>query len=155
MDPELAAYARRQISDSEQILEAERAHERRTRSGPLRFAFAPGGLPEGAVAAVVRSPWGEARRMLVFSESAISDWAISLGRLALTEDEHFVPEPKGERVLLVWTDQRVRAGGQTTTKKYTIPSRDRGEAAALLRADRLPAIHVAELGQVVPVEVAP
>ncbi|HEX8830904.1 MAG TPA: hypothetical protein VF705_07060 [Longimicrobium sp.] len=155
MEPEFAAYVRRQLSDPEHIRETERVHERLSGAGPLRFAFAAEGLPESAVAAVVRNPGGETRRMLVFSESSISDRAISLARLALMEDEQDVPEPDKERVLLVWADQRVRAGGQTKVKNYSVPSRGRGEASALLRASRLPAIQVGELGRVVPVEVAP
>jgi hypothetical protein len=155
MEPDFAAYVRRQLSDPEHIRETERAHERQLRAGPLGFAFAADGLPEGAVAAVVRNRSGQARRMLVFSESSITDRAISLARLALMEDEQDVPEPDQERVLLVWADQRVRAGGQIKVKNYNVPSRGRGEASALLRANRLAAVQVETLGRVVPVEMAP
>lgn len=155
MDPELAAYARRQLSDPEHLRETERAYEAQMRAGPLRFAFADGALPEGAVAAVVRNPSAGARRMLVFSEESITDRAISLARLALMEDEQHVPEVSEERVLLVWSDQRVRVRGQTKVKRYTVPARQRGEAAGLLGSARLPAIEVRELGWVLPLEVKP
>jgi len=148
----------RDLENSPEYQRSERAAERRAqiaKDAPLRFGFAEGPLPDGAVAAVVRDPTGVAKRAFIFSESTISSRAISLARITLDEDELAEPEISTRRVLFVTADQRVRPGSQTRQMNYTIPDRGPAEATYLRRAKRTAVVQIPEIGRARMLEVDP
>jgi hypothetical protein len=157
LGPDIARHLR-ELEDSPEHRRAEQAAERLSQmpmANRLRFGFAEGPLPHGAVAAVVRDPDGLAKRAFIFSESAISARALSLARIVLNEDEYTLPEVASARVLFVTADQRVWVAGQSRQMNYTIPDRGPGETPYLLGAKRTATVQIPEIGRARLLEVDP
>jgi diadenosine tetraphosphate (Ap4A) HIT family hydrolase len=147
VDPDIARRIQEHMASPEFIHQAERS-ERLARTAPVVLGFSSTPLPGGAVAVVIRDPGAHHQRLLVFFEQSVTDHAISLGRLALMQDEEQLPEPGARRVLFVGTGQQVEIAGKVRQMHFHVSPTDRGDARALLTLPRSAPIAIPEVGNV-------
>jgi hypothetical protein len=152
LGPELA-WVRERLNDPEMLRGIEQMDELDRRGGPIRYGVTDALLPNGAIAAIVREPSGDARRLMVFSSVNVTPAALLIARLALTEDELAVMDPAPGRVVYVWSDQRFQAPGREGRMGYILHPVS-AHLKHLLRARTVSIITVPELGEVRIVDVS-
>jgi hypothetical protein len=101
------------------------------------YAVADHELPEGADAAIVRSPDPVTRPLLVFQKKSLNDRLVSLARVALAYSQSTSKALTSQQLVLIWADGALKIDG-TADRMDNLTLSEQGESAKFRRISGTP-----------------